>query len=193
MKKYYCKDCKKEVSWASHNGGKRCHRCAKLKQRKGKIVKCDTCGKEIYRRLSRLRYKIYFCSLKCSYKSFNNRKHIGKLNKIKQEYRYYKKFLNKIKSEYLIWFAGFWEGEGNIKIFNKMSSILSVSQKDDTPLKFILKILKIGRIKKYNSCNVFSIGKTGYIWALVESIKSYLHSHKRILEINNLLKKLKCL
>jgi len=67
-------------SWVKLGGGKYCSRkCSDLARRKGKMVKCFICGKEIYRSLEDLKNsksQNYFCSRKCSL-SWNNTLHIG--------------------------------------------------------------------------------------------------------------------
>lgn len=69
-----CGFCKKEFytkpNWLKIGHGKYCSiRCRGLAKRKGKLVRCDTCSKEIYKPLKSIRNSQtgkLFCSKKCS-------------------------------------------------------------------------------------------------------------------------------
>lgn len=79
-----CEICSKEFytkpSWLKNGSGKFCSRiCSSLAKRKGKNIKCFSCGKEAYKPLKDLnnsKSKNYFCSKKCSL-SWNNSLHFG--------------------------------------------------------------------------------------------------------------------
>jgi endogenous inhibitor of DNA gyrase (YacG/DUF329 family) len=191
-----CIKCGTKVS--NNIGIKLCFSCL-LKQRtlnrKGTYFQCFACKKVTYNRPSVYNKQVHhFCSKKCAKLFLNQFRNEGKLKKIIQDYLKYKKFADKINSNEICWFTGFWEGEGNIRILNTMSSVFSISQKDRTPLDFIFQILKIGKICKYkHNIYTYTIGKSGYILALIERMKPFLHSQKRIKEVNNLIEGLKCL
>jgi len=71
-----CGICSKEFyvkpSWIKYGGGKYCSRnCGDLARRKGKVIKCFICNKEVYKQLKDLKNsksKNYFCGKKCSLK-----------------------------------------------------------------------------------------------------------------------------
>jgi hypothetical protein len=183
-----CKICKNIINtWKA----KMCWKCLikkRNKSRSGFIFKCNNCGKKSYQRKSQYSpNKTHFCSKICSSLWFNHNKSIGKKIKIYKDYIKYKKFLNSINSNQIAWLTGFWEGEGYIKKFNKISIRFSLSQKDKPPIIYIKRFLKIGNIS-YNKIYTFSIYKTGYSLALIEKMLPFINSIKRKKEIKEVLK-----
>lgn len=79
FKQFYIKPSHLKLGW-----GKYCSiKCRSAAQLKGKIVKCFTCGKEIYRSpklLSRSKSKKYFCSKSCQ-TLWRNKQYVGELSK----------------------------------------------------------------------------------------------------------------
>lgn len=74
------KDFYSKPSWINKGGGKYCSvQCRALAKRKGEVVRCFNCKKEVYKSLKDLKKsksKNYFCGRECSLK-WNASLHIG--------------------------------------------------------------------------------------------------------------------
>jgi len=104
-----CKICSKQFYakpfWIRRGKGKYCSPdCQHLGARKGKVIKCDICGKEAYRPLGKLKHsksKKFFCSKSCQTK-WRNSEFVGPKHANWQNGRYaYKSVLlrNKISPQ----------------------------------------------------------------------------------------------
>jgi len=164
---------------------------------KKNYFKCYICDNIHYKRPSQLkRIGHCFCSLKCFHifalQNFSNIRH----KKIYKEYIQYKKYLKSLNKETLAWLAGFWEGEGYLRIANKISLSFVITQNEKHPFIFIKKFLKAGQIYKEDDIYRYIISKTGINLALIENIKPFARCFKRKRTIKKSLKilsKLKCI
>jgi hypothetical protein len=89
--------------------------------------------------------------------------------------------LQKVPKNFLLWFVGFWEGEGCIT-FRDRWWCLTVSQKDYSIMKLIKKIFRFGKAKKHSNSKgnyTWNIYSKGEILAVVESIEKYIKLQHR--------------
>jgi hypothetical protein len=109
--------------------------------------------------------------------------------------RYYFQALHKLNSlkEFLLWFTGFWEGEGSIGVYKKVVKNkvyyyykFIISQKDPSALHYIYKTLYLGKVYsngKFNCCLTWQVNNLGEILALLTKITPYIKSKKRLNQI----------
>jgi len=174
-----CPQCKGNIR---NHYAKLCKKCYNKNRQVDKInIKCLTCGKEFKDYKS---YYYKYCSLECAY-----------LYRSIPQYKKFKKYLNTVSDKFLIWFTGFWEGEGCITLRpNKRRYNISVSQNDKNIMITIQKYLKTGKIyiskekvSKYLHYH-FIISNLGETLALCERILPFIKIKKRkreILEVIN--------
>jgi len=75
-----CKKCDKifysKPSWIKKGGGKYCSKyCYSQARKKGRVIKCFTCGKETYKQLKELnksKDRKFFCGMRCSLQWHNS-------------------------------------------------------------------------------------------------------------------------
>jgi hypothetical protein len=140
---------------------------------------CKTCGKQfIYYKI----YKYKYCSSECAY-----------LYRSIPTYKKFKQYLKGVSRDFLIWFTGFWEGEGCItRRYNNRSYSINVSQNNKSIMLEIKRNLKIGKIysSKLKSGNLhyhFIIANLGATLALAETILSFTKIEKRKKELSNVI------
>ena len=101
-----------------------------------------------------------------------------------------KKRLSYISKDFMIWFTGFWEGEGCLISTNKWYN-LTISQKDKGIMQLIQNTFRFGQAKKYSnsqSNHTWNLYSCGEILALIESIQPYIkliHRKKQITKFKN--------
>lgn len=105
----------------------------------------------------------------------------------------------KNKKDFLIWFTGFWEGEGTINAYNRKFTNktyegyrLSVAQKEKDCLFKIKKEFNLGNVYSLglkNVCSSWSTDNIGAIIALTESMIPLIKSTRRLKQIKNILNK----
>lgn len=134
-------------------------------------IQCLTCKKTFNTKKT---YYHKFCSLECAY-----------LYRSIPQYKKFKKYLKKVSEQFLIWFAGFWEGEGSLFLRpNKRVYQLSVSQNDKNIFVYIQKQLRTGKIysqmlKSKNIHYSYRLSNLGEVLALIERIFPYIKIQKR--------------
>lgn len=147
--------------------------------------KCKFCKK-----LFTDRHKRVYCSYLCKWY-------------FKSSSDYYKteKIINSLGHDWIVWFTGFWEGEGSLsKNYNKKSKnfhyIFSISQQGEITEKFnkYFKFGKINRSHEYNKykllttpCYQWMFGGVGHILAFIVAMMPYIKLEKRKLQINKFL------
>lgn len=121
-----------------------------------------------------------FCSLMCAY-SYRSR----------FDYLKTKKIINQLNESFLIWFTGFWEGEGSINILRKQKNFhLSICQKEKRIMFTIKKTFKFGWIYHHSQsfgCWEWHVSRLGQILALIEAMKSHIKLLHREQQINTFL------
>lgn len=205
--KYFCIDCGIEVSELSGKYGKgRCQACAtkyrwltgqflydKLGHKKEKYkykhrtTTCAHCGKLVkYNVKSKKNNNEIFCSHKCSYEKVK----IDRFKKIKTTIHKLK------KSNFIIWFTGFWEGEGSISFhINKRTPVFCLWQNDKKIIHYIYNSFSFGKIyiqhgntlSKNNSYIYRSnslIEIAGILWLILPHVRSF----KRLKQIKRVIK-----
>lgn len=111
----------------------------------------------------------------------------------------YKKTIRKLYklNHFLLWFTGFWEGEGTVKIYTKKQRKnqegykIAVSQKERACLFEIKKIFKFGNVYslgRKNVCSVWSSDNIGEILALIKYMLPLIKSPRRLKQIKKFLK-----
>lgn len=140
--------------------------------------KCKFCKQTFTDRHDRV-----FCSYLCKwyFKSTND---------------YYKteKIINSLGHDWIVWFTGFWEGEGGLsQNYNTKSKnyhfIFSLAQKDKILYRY-KKIFKFGKVNNYlpNQCYQWMFGGVGHILAFVLLMQPHIQIKKRKEQINKFLK-----
>jgi hypothetical protein len=164
--------------------------------------------------LKRIKNKYYYTAIKKANnrcKDCNKLLSIGKPERcsscnrffhIKNSYNKTKKTLLK-NFKFLIWFVGFWEGEGNIKIYKRKYKTghvinriyegykLSVAQKETSCLLLIKNKFKCGGVYglgKKNVCSNWATDNLGEIIALIEFMLPLIKSPRRRKQIKALFK-----
>lgn len=142
-------------------------------------IKCVTC-KRIFEDYKSSHTR--FCSLECAY-----------LYRPIPKYKQFKKHLKTVSKSFLLWFTGFWEGEGNISIRPNVRSItIQVSQNDKNIIELIRKSLQTGkiyssRLKSGKKHYHFIIANLGESLALAETLIKYVKIVKRKRELKTIL------
>jgi hypothetical protein len=184
----YCIDCGKQLGVSAFYGkAKRCVKCCNINKwqtgkmdtvrsgkfgRKSKTIVCPICSKKVIRNLCS---KQKYCSNQC--------KRIEK--SVESYYRLTKLIENKGR-DWVIWFTGFWEGEGSLcREFNKLKNkythfTFSVAQKDKICDEF-KKYFRIGKVNNYfkGGCKAWMFGGVGYMYAFVKQMLPYILITKR--------------
>lgn len=122
------------------------------------------------------------------------------LNKQKLSYIFAKEQLTK-NIPFLIWFVGFWEGEGCIQRKNTTingkkyyNHTFTVAQKETDCLYKIKDIFKFGNIQSLghkNVCSNWQTNNAGHILALIQSMLPYINSPRRLIQIQKVLNDIK--
>lgn len=138
------------------------------------------------------------CNQKISYKS-ERCLNCAKLYTNLKSYLITHKKLEKVSPVFLAWLAGFWEGEGCIRVGKQYHKTkynekriyyrtqFFVSQKEEFLLKEIKRKLKFGNIYglgKSNVCKIWSINNMGELYSLLSFIEPYIKSPRRLKQIN---------
>ncbi len=124
------------------------------------------------------RHKRIYCSRKCQ-----------QYDKTIKDYYYTLKLLNKLGKDFIIWFTGFWEGEGSLcqEVNSKTRNYhftFGIVQKDKIICKW-KKYFKFGKINSYLKNDVYQwlFGGTGKILAFTEAMNPYIKIRKRKIQI----------
>ena len=141
--------------------------------------KCPFCRKNFEEYKSKPRK---FCSKEC--------KHYDKSLK---DYKYTCKILDSMSKEDIIWFTGFWEGEGTLcQEYNRITGnyhfIFSIAQQDKIIIKFKNKF-KFGKVSNHlkGNCLQWLFGGAGKILAMIEYIGPFIKLKKRQKQIKKFL------
>lgn len=134
---------------------------------KDKITICKTCGKTF---IDDPKAKRIYCSKSCY-----------ALNTLHLSYKLTKKALSKLSINYLIWFTGFWEGEGSLyettgcnirKVWH-----FTITQKDKSLLSYLKNKIPRGYLThNRRDSGVFNLDFSGEgnCLAFIESINPYI-------------------
>ena len=138
---------------------------------------------------STIRRKHHSLAMKKRLLSPQYRFKIGKTVHTNHNKRYHQEYQKLIEqmlpsNEFIAWFVGFWEGEGGIDIETN-SIILTITQKDITPLISIQKELGFGKLWSPDSsqCNTLAISRLAQIKFLLPYLFKYMRSEKRIKQV----------
>jgi hypothetical protein len=189
-----CKDCNKKLGkFAKNNHSIRCLSCAIKFQWKSGIRK----GTGKYSRRKKIK-KCLLCRQKFIIYSHEKKQfcniHHSQLYHTIITYNETKQLLNKLSKEFLIWFTGFWEGEGSlVREYNKFNKhyhfTMSISQVDNI-IYYFRKKFKFGKINKYlkGECLGWTFGGVGHILPLIQIMNPYIKINKRKIQIRKFLK-----
>jgi hypothetical protein len=116
-----------------------------------------------------------------------NRYELVSYKRLKRQYQTYSSKLETISKDFIIWFTGFWEGEGSLCVRDDYR-MLSVTQKELYVLERIQKIFQTGTIVKNsipnkNSWYEYEITHTGQILAVLILMLPHIKSLHRIVQI----------
>lgn len=144
------------------------------------IKKCEVCKKE-FKSYKKENQKL--CSLLCRDLFFTYKQYLKTF-----------KLLKNFSKNFILWFTGFWEGEGCLCSYIKKNKYITfkfmVSQNDLLFLKRLKNKFKLGNIYErhgFGNCYNWEISGTGRILAIIKHIFPYIQLKHRKQQISKFL------